>query len=65
MAIGVEAARTLVHRSADSVDRHLPAASLHSSIAKAFSTELACKAATDAVQVLVLVLSVSKSLFGC
>lgn len=51
MAIGVEAARTLVHRSADSVDRHVHAASLHSSIAKAFATELACKSTTDAVQV--------------
>jgi acyl-CoA dehydrogenase len=50
MAKDIEAARLLTHQSAWMVDQGLRA-SKHSSMAKCFATDIAMKAATDAVQI--------------
>ncbi len=51
MAIEIEAARLLVWRAAEAVDRGVDAG-LHGSYAKAFAADTAMKVTTDAVQVL-------------
>jgi alkylation response protein AidB-like acyl-CoA dehydrogenase len=52
MAIEVEAARQLVRRSARAMDNHDPDARALVSMAKTFATDVAHRAATEAVQIL-------------
>lgn len=52
MAIGVEAARSLVYATARHIDAHPKGMTKASAMCKTFATDMAMKATTDAVQVL-------------
>lgn len=52
MAIGVEAARSLVYSTARHIDEHPKEMSKVSAMCKTFATDMAMKATTDAVQVM-------------
>jgi len=52
MAIGIEAARSLVYGAAKHIDAHQSDMSKVSSMCKVFATDMAMKVTTDAVQVM-------------
>jgi alkylation response protein AidB-like acyl-CoA dehydrogenase len=50
MAIDLEAARLMIHRAADSLDRQDPDATLHCAMAKRFATDAGFRICNDALQ---------------
>ena len=51
MATELEAARLMIYRAADALDRADPQASMYSAMAKRFATDLGFKIVNDALQV--------------
>jgi alkylation response protein AidB-like acyl-CoA dehydrogenase len=51
MATELEAARLMVYRAADAIDRADPRASMHSAMAKRLATDLGFKVCNDALQI--------------